>query len=275
MTPQTPVLRGAGQARPASEGLSLRGHPCRLRSVRTETVARGPQRPAGSDLVCLACGGLFARTLPPRRPPTLCAHIIYGPYFAQKHALLVVETSFAFPETNDGGVFSFGGQSRNVFYVDNDNIIFYNLFAFLYFADFIARINPRAEASAALLGETRSADARVGQPPARDGPCGVGSCRDARGRMRTRVQVWACAREACEDFLWLQDDLQAGAVEHTPRPRAARGPVLPGRSGEGVRSAAALPRALGPVCWAGHCTGAEKLLDAQRSAASHQPPGVC
>lgn len=32
-----------------------------------------------------------------------------GTYFAQKHALLVVETSFAFPETNDGAVFSFGG----------------------------------------------------------------------------------------------------------------------------------------------------------------------
>lgn len=29
-----------------------------------------------------------------------CSNITYGAYFAQKHALLVVETFFAFPETN-------------------------------------------------------------------------------------------------------------------------------------------------------------------------------
>lgn len=36
---------------------------------------------------------------------SMCSNIIYGAYFAQKHALLVVETFFAFPETNDTRVY--------------------------------------------------------------------------------------------------------------------------------------------------------------------------
>lgn len=77
-------------------------------------------------------------TDPPVASDDMCSDIMEGTYFAQKHALLVVETSFAFPETNDGAVFSFGGQSIQVFHVDNDNIIFSHLFAFLSFAGFMA-----------------------------------------------------------------------------------------------------------------------------------------
>lgn len=176
-------------------------------------VACGSQRPAGSDLRRLASAGLFARVRPPRRPLTVCAHIICGPYFAQKHALLVVETSFAFPETNDGGVFSFGGQSGNVFYVDNDNIIFYNLFAFLYFADFIAWYKSpgwgecsftRGDTEQLSLGWTATGT---------DVPYRGWFVRRCAGRrMRTCVQVWARAQEAGEDFLWIHKlDLQAGA----------------------------------------------------------------
>lgn len=37
---------------------------------------------------------------------------IYGAYFAQQHALLVVETFFAFPETSDTAVYFLLGGSK-------------------------------------------------------------------------------------------------------------------------------------------------------------------
>ena len=60
---------------------------------------------AGSDLLQLDSMGLFARTQTCAATDNRCSHIIYGAYFAQKHGLLVVETFFAFPETNDTAVY--------------------------------------------------------------------------------------------------------------------------------------------------------------------------
>ena len=60
---------------------------------------------AGSDLLQLDPVGLFARTQTRAATDNRCSDIIYGAYFAQKHALLAVETFFAFPETNDTAVY--------------------------------------------------------------------------------------------------------------------------------------------------------------------------
>lgn len=62
-------------------------------------------REAGSDLLQLNSMGLFARTQTCAATDNRCSDIIDGAYFAQKHALLVVETFSAFPETNDTAVY--------------------------------------------------------------------------------------------------------------------------------------------------------------------------
>lgn len=95
----------------------------------TASEACPPKRVPAVWFVCgqrrVACGGgrrlevtfltrlhafVCENTDPPVASDSMCSDIMEGTYFAQKHALLVVETSFAFPETNDGAVFSFGGQ---------------------------------------------------------------------------------------------------------------------------------------------------------------------
>lgn len=75
-------------------------------------MAGGSERQARNDLPNSTPRFVCKNTDTQVAYDNMCSDIIYGVYFAQKHALLVVETFFAFPETSDTAVYFLLGGSK-------------------------------------------------------------------------------------------------------------------------------------------------------------------
>ena len=132
----------------------------------------------------------------------MCSNITYGAYFAQKHALLVVETFFAFPETNGTMEYFLLRSSKYKSFMLTMIILYSTIdlhFSILWI--FLLRINPQAEMHWASLRDQQWV---LSQAWTAVLPAGIWLCSNVKRQCTERKSVHVCAdlgrrHGACKD----------------------------------------------------------------------------